>query len=199
MKRKSFFTLLVIVGLLVPLYGIPSERNRDTWQQPEKVMDAIGVRPGMVIGEAGAGKGYFTFKLARRVGPSGKIYANDIDDDALDTIRERIEDEDIGNIVTVRGEVEDPLFPEGQLDMVFMCYVLHDVSKPEAFLKNLKPYLKPGATLVILERDPGKYASAAGHFWYKEKLLRVVKSVGYKLVRLETFLSRDNLYIFLPE
>ena len=198
MKRKTFFTLLVFVGLLVPLSGIPSEAYRDTWQQPEKVMNVIGVKPGMVIGEAGAGKGYFTFKLARRVGPTGKIYANDIDDDVLDTIRERIKDEDIKNIVTLRGEVTDPLFPEGRLDMVFMCYVVHDLSQPAAFLRNLKPSFKPGGTLVILERDPGKYPSAAGHFWDKEKLLRVVKSAGYKLVRLETFLSRDNLYIFQP-
>ncbi len=199
MKQKILTTVLVFIGFMVPLSAIPSEANRDGWQQPGKVMNAIGVKPGMVIGEAGAGKGYFTFKLARKVGSSGKIYANDIADDALDTLRERIEDEDIKNIVTIKGEVEDPLFPEGRLDMVFMCYVLHDLAEPGAFLKSLKPAFRPGATLVILERDPGKYPSAAGHFWYKEKLLRVVKSGGYKLVRLETFLSRDNLYIFKPE
>lgn len=199
MKRKLLTTVLVLVGFLVPVPGIPSEANRDEWQQPEKVMDAIGVKPGMVIGEAGAGEGYFTFKLARRVGPTGKIYANDISDDALDTLGEHIEDESITNIETIRGEVEDPLFPAGGLDMAFMCYVLHDLSKPVAFLKNLKPSLKPGATLVILERDPGKYPGSRWHFWKKEKVLRVVKDGGFKLVRIETFLSRDHIYIFRPE
>lgn len=201
MKRHSFITVLIVVGLVLLAVGPNTNYAdyRDTWQQPGKVMEVIGVRQGMVIGEPGAGKGYFTFKLARKVGPTGKIYANEIDEECLDAINEQSRREGFNNIVTIRGKVEDPLFPDGQLDMVFMCYVLHDLSKPVSFLKHLKPDLKPGAVLVILERDPGKYPSAAGHFFKKEKLLKVVKRAGYKLVRTETFLSRDNIYIFRVE
>ncbi len=101
--------------------------------------------------------------------------------------------------MTIRGKVADPLFPDGQLDMVFMCYVLHDLASPVSFLENLKPDLKPGAVLVVLERDPGKYPGAEGHFFRKEKLLKVVNRAGYRLIRTETFLSRDNIYIFRAE
>jgi ubiquinone/menaquinone biosynthesis C-methylase UbiE len=173
--------------------------SRDTWQQPGKVMEVIGVKPGMVIGEPGAGRGYFTFKLARKVGPTGKIYANDIVDSYLDTIKEKSQKVGLKNIVTILGKVEDPLFPKGELDMVFMCYVFHHLEKPVAFLKNLKPSLKPNAPLVILEQDPEKSPGATGHFFYREKVLKLVKAGGFKLIRTETFLTKDNIYIYQAE
>src|SRR5210317_2229391 len=79
-------------------------QGRDSWQQPEKVMDVIGVKAGMTIGEPGAGDGYFTFKLSKRVGKSGKIYANDIKEDELEKIRNRCKTEGIKNIKTILGE-----------------------------------------------------------------------------------------------
>jgi SAM-dependent methyltransferase len=81
-------------------------------------MDSIGVRQGMRVGEAGAGQGYFTFPLARRVGSGGMVFSNDISGESLDVIRERAVREGLKNIRTVVGEVEDPLFPEKNLDLV---------------------------------------------------------------------------------
>ena len=112
-----------------------------------------GSRPGMRVGEAGAGEGYFTFPLARRVGPAGIVFANDISTSSLDVIRERADREGLGNIKIVVGAVEDPLFPEKNLDMVVMVYVLHMLERPIPFLKNLRSYLKPGGSLVIIERN----------------------------------------------
>jgi ubiquinone/menaquinone biosynthesis C-methylase UbiE len=169
--------------------------DRDSWQQPEKVINAIGVKAGMTIGEIGAGNGYFTFKMARRVGPTGLIYANDIDQDALRSIEAGARRRKIEHIVTVRGEVADPLFPPGALDLVIMVYVFHDLAKPVELLQNLKPSLKPSASLVILERDPDKMPNARGHFYDKDKLLELASEAGFELVRVETFLSRDNIYI----
>jgi ubiquinone/menaquinone biosynthesis C-methylase UbiE len=195
---KVNIKVVLILGLALTCSTLWAD-SRDTWQQPEKVMEAIGVKPGMVIGEPGAGSGYFTLKLAHKVGPTGKIYANDIVDSCLDTIKEKSQKEGLKNIVTIKGKIEDPLFPKGELDMVFMSYVFHHLEKPVAFLKNLKPSLKPNALVVILERDPVKVPSAAGHFFYREKVLRLVKAGGYKLIRTETFLPRDNIYIFQAE
>jgi len=175
-----------------PLAG---QNDRDSWQQPEKVMDAVGIRPGMTIGEVGAGHGYFTFKLSRAVGPGGTIYANDIDGKALQDIEKQAKHEDIGNIITVLGEVERPLFPEAVMDLVIMVYVLHDLAKPEELLENIRPSLKEKAPLVILERDPEKMSEAAGHFFSKKKLLEIVEKAGYEVSRVETFLVRDTLYI----
>ena len=176
---------------------VPSgeEGDRDSWQQPEKVLDAIGVKAGMTIGEVGAGNGYFTFKMARRVGPTGLIYANDIDQDALRGIATSAKRRKIEHIVTVRGEVANPLFPPGVIDLAIMVYVFHDLAKPVELLQNLIPSLKPNAPLVILERDPEKMPSAKGHFYDKDKLLKLASEAGFELVRVETFLPRDNIYI----
>ncbi|OGD18120.1 MAG: hypothetical protein A2W03_14710 [Candidatus Aminicenantes bacterium RBG_16_63_16] len=183
-----------------PAANIPEvQADRDSWQQPEKVMDAVGIRPGMSVGEVGAGDGYFTFKLSRRIGPAGKIYANDIDRRALEGIERRAKREEIANIITVLGEVERPLFPEATMDLVIMIYVLHDLAKPVELLENIKPSLKEKAPLVILERDPEKMSGAAGHFYSKEKLLGIVENAGYEVSRVETFLSRDTIYVCLPK
>jgi ubiquinone/menaquinone biosynthesis C-methylase UbiE len=191
---------LVCVALLGPALVLQAsaldDAERDARLQPERVMDAIGIRPGMVIGEAGAGRGYFTFKLARRVGDPGKVYANDIDRDALDHIRQVCRDENISNVVTVVGEVEDPLFPVPGLDLVMMVYALHDFARPAAFLVNLRKYLKPGGTVVVLDQDPDRTGDR--HFLDRERLVALFGESGYELARDERFLERDLLLVFRP-
>src|SRR5512139_1908166 len=130
--------------------------SRDGIEQPEKVMEAAGVKPGMIIGEIGAGHGYFTFWLSRGVGETGKIYANDIDGSALTAIERRRDSEKVANIETVLGTVDDPRLPAASLDMVFVVNAFHDLEKPVELLANLLPALKPGATVVIMDRDPAR-------------------------------------------
>jgi ubiquinone/menaquinone biosynthesis C-methylase UbiE len=197
MKRKNLMQVIFFSGLILPVLILGAE-SRDTWQQPDKVLEVIGIKPGMVIGEPGAGKGYYTFRLARKVGPTGKIYANDIVEKELKHIKKRAKKEGFTNIVTIKGEIEDPLFPGDELDMVFMSYVLHDMDRPVAFLKNLRAYLKPDTPLVILEQSPEKTGDT-GHFWKKEKILKTVKAAGYRLERIEDFLPKDNIYFFYME
>jgi len=182
-----FFCLVLNVSMSYP-------QGRDSWQQPEKVMDAIGVKPGMVIGELGAGKGYFTFKLARRVGNKGRIYANDIDEEALKFIEDKSRNEGITNIETILGEVGDPMFPEKTMDMVFMSFVFHMLEKPVEMMINIKPSLKQRATVVILEVDPEK--RWMGPYPENKKIVELVTEAGYELDRIETFLGRANIYIF---
>ena len=184
-------------GLILPVLILGAE-SRDTWQQPDKVVEIIGIKPGMVIGEPGAGRGFYTFRLARKVGPAGKIYANDIVEKDLNHIKKRAKKEGFKNIVTIKGEIKDPLFPVNELDMVFMSYVLHDLDRPAAFLKNLRAYLKPDTPLVILEQSPEK-TGETWHFWKKEKILKTLKSAGYRLERIENFLPKDNIYFFYME
>lgn len=197
MNRKKLMQVIFFCGLILPVLILGTE-SRDNWQQPEKVLEVIGIKPGMVIGEPGAGRGYYTFKLARKVGPTGKIYANDILEKKLNTIKNRAKREGFTNIVTIKGEIEDPLFPRDELDMVFMSYVLHDLESPVAFLKNLRAYLKPDTPLVILEQSPEK-TGETWHFWKKEKILKTVKAAGYRLDRIEAYLPKDNIYFFYME
>jgi ubiquinone/menaquinone biosynthesis C-methylase UbiE len=185
----------VVLLVLVAAPGLAQYDNprRDSLEQPEKVMEATGVKPGMIIGEIGAGGGYFTFWLARGVGEAGKVYANDIDRSALSTIVRKAEDAKVTNIETVLGEVEDPRLPAGALDMVFMVNAFHDLEKPVELLSNLLPALKPGATVVIMDRDPARAGDR--HFLPRDKVEEIVGRSVFELVRVETFLRYHNLYI----
>lgn len=203
--RKSLIGLLSFVFLwqaATPLTQI-SREERD-WQRitdermpPDLVLPAIGVQPGMVIGEVGAGAGRYTLHLATHVGPTGKIYANDIDEKALAQLRARCQREGISNVVTVLGRVDDPLLPKDALDMVIMVWVFHHLDKPVDLLKNLKPSLKPGATVVIIDPDVEREGLKPDSDRPTDKV-RVEKEAGeagFELVRYETFLPKDNIFI----
>lgn len=197
MKRLKKAVQIVLCLTVIFLNVCAAQSSRDALMQPEKLMDAIGVKPGMVIGEGGAGEGYFTFKLASRVGNTGKVYANDIVERVLGVIERRCEREDIANITTILGEVEDPLFPKGELDMVIMVMAFHDFEKPVEWLKNVKRCMKPAATLVIVERDPDRSGSGWSHYLTKEDILDTMNKAGlFELDRIETFLSAHNIYIY---
>ena len=197
MKRTKNF-LVISVLLLITTFGQLFAQNeyRDRFQQPEAIMDTVGIKQGMVIGEAGAGDGYLTFWLSQRVGESGKIYANDINKKVLKRIVERCKKEKINNIKTVVGDVDDPLFPTKELDMVIMIMAFHDFEKPVKWLNNVVKYLKPNAKLVIVDRDPDRWGQEYNHFMTKKKLLKTVQKSGFVVERIETFLERDNIYIF---
>ena len=193
LQKKTGIVFFVIIFSV--LYLLLQADVRDTYHQPDHVMDVVGVKPGMVIGEVGAGHGYFTFHLSRRVGESGKIYANDIASRALATIRRKCEEEGIANIETVIGEVKNPLFPDAVLDMVFIVNAFHDLAKPVELLNNIVPSLKPGAPVVIIDRDPDKVGGYNRHVLTQEEVLEHIKNSDFDLDRIETFLPQHNIYI----
>jgi tRNA A58 N-methylase Trm61 len=198
MKKKNVMKQIVYVLAFMMLLGFSDlpAKSRDNWQQPAKVLQIIGVKQGMYIGEPGAGRGYYTLKLARKVGPTGKIFANDIDEDVLETLKDKVKDAKLKNVNIIKGKEKDPLFPKGKLDMVFMSYVLHHISEPVPFLQNMKASLKPEATVVILAQDPDKSDDAIGHFMEKEEILEIMKNAGYQLIRTEDSLKKDTIYIY---
>ena len=193
--RYALVILTCVVLAGIALVGAPAadEARRDRRLQPDRVLDVVGLRPGMVVGEAGAGKGYFTIKLARRVGPTGTVYANDIDASALEALEDRAQREKLTNITTVVGEVSDPLFPE-QVDIVFMVYAFHDFDRPVEFLDNLERYLKPGATVVVLDEDP--VVTGDHHFLTPAEVLEHFGQAGYERLAVEDFLDEVVLLVF---
>ena len=198
MSRLIKYSILFTIISSFIFCQAKAKHIRDSWQHPAQIMDSIGVKPGMIIGEAGAGDGYFTFHLSNRIGVEGKIYANDIVNSKLEDIREHCEENNIKNIATILGEEKDPLFPVGQMDMVVMMYVFHDLTKPVPFLVNIKKCLKPGATVVIIDRDPERYGEQYDHFMKKSEILEEIKKANYILLDIKTFLPRDNIYIAKP-
>ena len=195
MFRLKSIGIALLVFMFSAFFLLLGEDVRDRYHQPDKVMDTVGVKEGMIIGEVGAGRGYFTFHLSRRVGDSGKIYANDIDRGALSSIRRKCQEEGIANIETIVGEVEDPLFPDVRMDVVFIVNAFHDLAKPVLLLNNLVPSLKPGAAVVIIDRDPEKVGGFSRHNLTKEEVLEHIQNSDFSLDRIETFLPQHNIYI----
>ena len=150
---KEALRIMIVGCCLVSLSAPPitAQSRRDRRDRPEKLLDHAGVKPGMVIGEAGAGSGFLTFFLSRRVGEAGHVYANDIDAGSLRRLPERCEREGVDNITTILGEVDDPLFPVNDLDLVTMIYAFHDFTEKVAWLRNVKKYMKPDAPIFIFD------------------------------------------------
>jgi SAM-dependent methyltransferase len=173
----------------------PEEDIQNALQPPERIMDAIGLKAGMTVGEVGAGWGRFTVHLARRVGKTGLVYANDIDKGALDLLEQRSQKEGLSNIRAVLGQVHDPCFLPRSLDMAFMINVYNAFEDPARFLRNIAPALKPGGTLAIVLDDPAKSGGESERSATREEFLASVDRAGYKVEKEETFLQRDGLYI----
>jgi SAM-dependent methyltransferase len=120
-------------------------------ENPEGALDAIGIRPGMIVADIGAGTGYMSLRLAKRVGPTGKVYANDIQPEMLSRLRQNADKARLKNIETVLGSDVDPKLPTGQLDLVLLVDVYHEFSQPQKMLRKIRETLKPAGRLVLLE------------------------------------------------
>jgi ubiquinone/menaquinone biosynthesis C-methylase UbiE len=205
-KRFALFPAAGLLLALVLLGGsawicgeqaaLPGERWTNERQPPDKVMDAIGLKPGMIVGEVGAGQGRYTVHLATRVGAAGRVYANDIDEADLAVLADRCRRDHLANVKTIVGRVDDPLFPQKSLDLAFMVLTYHHLAEPVALLKNLKSSLKPGATVVVIDPDPAKEPGRpASEYTPRDKIEREAAAAGFEIARIETFLSRDSIFI----
>jgi ubiquinone/menaquinone biosynthesis C-methylase UbiE len=206
-KIKDFLGPALMAILLLGNGGAPAQdRMAEPWEEainqtqpPQKVLDAIGLRPGMAVGEVGAGRGRYTVRLAERVGSDGTVYANDIDRDALDYLALRCQANSLNNVKIIVGELHDPGFPPRSLDMVFMINVYNSFEDPVRYLRNIAPALKPGGTLAIVLVDPVKFPGVPKRSATREQFLVSAGRAGYRLVKEETFLIHDNIFVLSPE
>ena len=131
----------------------PPRSQRDTWQRPVRVADTLGIHAGSAVADVGAGGGYFTFRLAARVGATGKVYAQDIDDKGLAQIREQSEKEKLTQIRTIQGTQDDPNLPESSLDAVVIVDVFHEFTHPDRMMVGILRAMKPGGRLGVIDRS----------------------------------------------
>ncbi len=164
-RRPGPLWLIFLAGLVASVVVVAGPRKeeakwkeRDAWQHPQRVMDALGIGPGSHVADAGCGRGYFTSRLAERVGPQGKVYAEDISDDVLKDVADYASEKKLAQIVTVQGTEDDPSLPANSLDAILIVNAFHEMKHFQAMLAGFSKALKPGGLLAIVDHQdkPGK-------------------------------------------
>lgn len=130
-----------------------TEAARDEAGESEFVMDWAGIQPGITVADIGAGEGYYTIRLAERVGPKGRVLAQDINRGALDRLGERVTREQLDNVAIKEGAVDDPRLPDNSFDRIFMVHMYHEIQEPYAFLWRMRPALAKGGEVIVVDRD----------------------------------------------
>ena len=158
--------------------SVSSEQARDDRNEANTVMDLAQIRPGMTVADIGAGDGYYTVRLAERVGADGRVLAQDIDQDALRRLGSRVEDEQIGNVSIKLGDEDDPRLPANSFDRVFMVHMYHEVAEPYAFLWRLRSALREGGQVIVVDVD----RPTDQHGIAPDLLFCEFQAVGFRLV-----------------
>lgn len=143
---------------LRPVAGIvsdqwSSEDTRERVGEAARVMQLLGIRPGMAVADIGAGSGYYTIRLSQRVGPAGRVFAEDIMPDYLAGLQRRVAAEGLGNVTLALGEAHDPRLPPASVDVALLVHMYHEIDQPFGLLVNLLPALRPGGRVAILDAD----------------------------------------------
>ena|SRR3982751_203972 len=125
--------------------------EREKEEQPEKALATLHLRPGMFVGDVGAGTGFYSLRMAQMVGPNGKVFSNDIQAPMLERLQKNAAAHNIHNIETALGTESNPNLPVNTLDLVVMVDVYHDLSRPQRMLDSIRGSLKPDGRLVLLE------------------------------------------------
>ena len=167
-------------------------------ESPDEAVRLLKIPSGASVADIGAGSGYMTVKLAAQVGPSGRVYANDVQPQMIEILRRRLEKEKIANVVLVQGAVDDPRLPAASIDLAIMVDVYHELSQPQLMLRHIRDALKPGGRLVLLEyrkEDPGIPIRLEHKMSVKEAKLEV-EAEGYLLSKVDESLPWQHILIF---
>jgi ubiquinone/menaquinone biosynthesis C-methylase UbiE len=167
--------------------------GREERLQINRVMDVLGIAPGKVVADVGAGSGWFTVRAARRVGGGGLVYAVDINPEAIRYVEQRAKKEELRNVKTILGKADDPMLPAGSLDAVLLLKTYHEVAQPIALLQNLRAALRPGAKVGVIDRN----GNGEDHGVERDVVIREAKASGYKLVQQYDFVKGDKMDYFL--
>lgn len=172
--------------------------GRDTWQKPEKVIAALDLKPGERVADLGAGPGYFTLRLARAVGPSGKVYGVDISPGMLDYLEKQSVARHLTNIQPVLAFPHNPKLSPGSVDLIFICDTLHHISDRPTYYPLLMRALRPGGRLVNI--DFHKRALPVGPPVQmkisKAEMIREAEAAGFHLIQQYDFLPYQYFVVF---
>jgi len=171
--------------------------DRDRWQQPERVIESLALTPGSRVADLGAGSGYFTFRLAEAVGPTGEVLAVDIDEGMNASLRADVRQRGVGHVEVVLASASDARLPPGRLDLVFSSNTYHHLQDRVAYFDRLRAALAPGGRVALIDFVP------AGLFQRRHATERVtlrdeMERAGYVRVASFAYLERQSFEIFAP-
>jgi predicted methyltransferase len=173
--------------------------DRDVWQRPEQIMDALNIADGSIVADLGAASGWFTIRLASRVGPNGRVYAEDIQPQMIEVIKRRLPRENPDNNVIARlGTAEDPGLPVGELDAVLIVDAYLEMASPVALLRNAARALKPNGRLAIVEftKTGGGPGPSMDERVDPERVIREANEAGLRLIAQPDILRYQYMLVF---
>jgi ubiquinone/menaquinone biosynthesis C-methylase UbiE len=173
--------------------SIFEEPGRDQRLQIDRVMDLLNLKPGKVVADIGAGGGWFTVRAARRVAPGGKVIAEDINEKAVDAIRERAIKENLLNVEPFLGTPDDPRLTPDSIDAALMLKVYHEIAHPTTVLASLHAALRPHARFGIIDRN----GTGSNHGLDEKIVRKEVEAAGFKQVGHYDFTKADGQDYFL--
>jgi len=173
-----------------------SERVQE--EEPDVALDALKLAAGSIVADVGAGSGYMTVKMAKRVGPTGKVYANDIQPQMLSMLKQRSDREKLTNVELVLGAFDDPKLPANALDLILMVDVYHEFSQPQQMLRHMRESLKPGGRLVLLEyrKEDPSIPIRPDHKMSVAEAKMEVEAEGFTLASVDERLPRQHILVF---
>jgi ubiquinone/menaquinone biosynthesis C-methylase UbiE len=169
-------------------------------EAPDQAIRLLEIPSGASVADIGAGSGYMTVRLASQVGPSGRVYANDVQPQMIEILRRRLEKRKITNVVLVQGEIDDPKLPASTMDFALMVDVYHELSQPQLMLRHIREALKPGGRLVLLEyrKEDASIPIRIEHKMSVREAKLEVEAEGYALSKVDESLPRQHVLIFTP-
>lgn len=172
--------------------------ERDSEERPEQLIEALQIPRGGTVADLGSGTGYFTWRLAEKVGPAGKVFAVDVQQQMLDRTKAAVTQHTLKNVEYVLATEKDPRLPERALDLVFIAYAYHEFADPEAIMGAVKRSLKPGGRVVVLEYAKESNIAPASplHKMSFEEIRREIEPMGFMIDRLLDFLPVQHGVIF---
>jgi ubiquinone/menaquinone biosynthesis C-methylase UbiE len=187
---------------IAPVMGVAGadwlDRNeRESEENPDAALDAIGIKPGMVVADVGAGTGYMTLKMASRIGPTGKVYAEDVQPEMLRRLRRNAVEAKLNNIQTVLGGEADPKLPPDTLDLILLVDVYHEFSQPQRMLRKMRESLKQDGRLVLLEyrKEDPSIPIRPEHKMSVQEVKLELEAEGFHLDKVLETLPRQHILI----
>ena len=172
--------------------------SREAEEQPEKMLDALKIKPGQTVADIGAGAGYTSLKLAKRVGPEGKVLATDVQPQMLAMLSENAKAAGVKNIQPIRSTQTETRLPEATVDLALMVDVYHEASDPEALLQGLYKAIKPGGRLVLVEfrGEDDEVPIKPEHKMTLAQVRKELEPQGFKFLESQEFLPWQHIIIY---